>query len=83
MRIILDAKYKKADINMVIAKKFQHINAAECYRLLTFLSKFEDMFDSMLCTWNTAPVNLELKGNKNLVCSRPYPLPTVYKSVFR
>ena len=58
-------------------EKFQHINAAERYRLLTLLRKCKDIFDGMLGTWNATPVELELKYNTKPVCSRPHPVPRV------
>ena len=33
---IIDAKYEKSDLNTVMAKKCQYLNATERYRLLTF-----------------------------------------------
>ena len=47
------------------------------------LKKKEDFFDGTLGTWNTAPVDLELKDDVNPVCSRPYPLLKVHKEMFR
>ena len=41
------------------------------------------MFDGTLGTWNTTPVEPELKDNANPVCSRTYPVPRVHKSMFR
>ena len=62
MHIIIDSKYKKADLNKVMAKQFKHINATERYRLLNILNKLEYLFDCTLATWNTTPVDLRLKG---------------------
>ena len=59
IRMILVANYKKADTNTVMDKKCQYLNIAEHYRILTFLKKFEDLFDSTLGTWNTKIVDLE------------------------
>ena len=58
MRIILDVKYKKSDLNKVMTKKCQHLNNKERKILLILLRKFKDMFDGMLGTWNTTPVDL-------------------------
>ena len=41
------------------------------------------MFDGTLGTWNTTPVNLELKYKEKSVCSGPYLLPKVHKVMFR
>ena len=60
---ILDAKFEKVDVNMVMAEQFQHLNPAERYRLLNLLRKFEDMFDGELGTWTTTLLDLELKDD--------------------
>ena len=46
------------------------------------LRKFEDLFDGTLGTWNTTPVDLELKDNAKPVCSRPYSVPRVHEAMF-
>ena len=46
-----------------MAKQCQHLNVTEHYRLLNILHKFEDLLDSMLGTWNTIPVDLDLKDD--------------------
>ena len=58
MRRILDEKYKKADLNKVTTEQCQHITATESHRLLHLLKKCKDLFDGILGTWNTTPVNL-------------------------
>ena len=63
MRIFLDAKYEKTGLNRVMTKQFQQLNAKASKRLLILLRKFEDTFDGTLSTWNTTPVDLELKGD--------------------
>ena len=55
---ISDAKYEKTDLNMVMTKTFQHLKTKELIRLLSLLRKFENLFDGMLGTWNTTPVDL-------------------------
>ena len=69
MRRILDNKYKKVDLNTVMYKQCQQLNATEHHRLLTILSKFIDLFDVTLGKWNTTPVDLELKDNAKPVFS--------------
>ena len=41
----------------------KELTATERHRIIHLLKKFEDMFDGMLGTWNTTPVDLELKDN--------------------
>ena len=77
MRRILDAKYKNADLNEVMAKKCQHLNAEEYKILMIILRKFEDLLNGTLGTWNTTPVDLELNDYAKPVCSLPSPVPRV------
>ena len=72
MSIIIDAKYGNSDLNKFMTKKFQHINATECYRILNLLIKFEYLFEGTLGIWNTNLVYLDLKNNVKNVCSRTY-----------
>ena len=84
MRRILDVKYKKADLNEVMTKQSQkHLTATKCHALIQFLKKFEDLFDGTLDTWNTTLVDLELKSDVKPVCSRPYPVSKLQKTVFK
>ena len=83
MRRILDAKYKKADLNKVMIEQWQHLIPRKQKSLLNILKTFEDLFDGSLGMWNNAPVDFESKDDVNPVCSRPYPLPMVHKSIFR
>ena len=48
MRNILDAKYKKEDLNRVMIEQCQHLNTGKRKRLLNLLRKFEDLFDGTL-----------------------------------
>ena len=52
-----------------MAKQCQHLNAEECYRLLTLLWKFEDLFGGVLGTWNNILVDLELRDDAKPGCS--------------
>ena len=83
MRKILDAKYKKLDLNKVITKQCQQINTKEWKRLLSLLRKSEYLFDGMLGTWNTTPVYLELKDDVKPVWLQPYPVPSLHEEMFR
>ena len=58
MRRIIDSMYEKANLNTVMTKQCQHINATELYRLINLLKKFEDMFGGTLGTWKTTPEDL-------------------------
>ena len=83
IRRVINAKYEKADLNIVMVKKCQHLRPEELYILPNLLSKSEDLFDGTLGTWNTTSIDLELKENTKPVCLRPYTIPRVHKSMFR
>ena len=57
MRIILDAKYNRADLNKVTTEKFQHLTATKIHRILHLLNEFEDLFNGTLGMWETTPVD--------------------------
>ena len=47
---ILDAKYEKAPLNMVMENQFQHLTEVQRNELLIFLQKIEDLFGGTLGT---------------------------------
>ena len=61
LRVILDAKYEKADLHKVMENQPQHLPMTQRNELLKLLHKFEEVFDGTLGTWKTNPVDLELK----------------------
>ena len=74
---------KKVDLNMVMTKQCQHLNAEKCQRLLNLLRKFEDLYIGTLVKWTTTPLDLELKDDTKPMCLRPYPLLLVHEEIFR
>ena len=66
-----------------MTEQCQHLNTKERKRLLNILWGYEDIFDGILGTWNTTPVYLDLRDDAKPVCSQPYPVPRVHKSIFR
>ena len=66
-----------------MTKQCQHINTKAPKRILNLLRSFEDLFDGTMGTWNTTPVDLELRDDAKPVCSQPYPVPRVHKAMFR
>ena len=61
LRIILDAKYEKADLHKVMENQCQHLMMTQRNDLLKLLHKFEELFDGKLGTGKTYPVDFELK----------------------
>jgi hypothetical protein len=58
---ILDAKYKKADLQSNVRDNCKHLSADQQKKLLQLLKKYELLFVSMLGDWKTKPVSFQLK----------------------
>ena len=72
---IIESKYCPAELKKVV-EECTHLSAEEQRQLLLLLTKFEHLFDGTLGTWNTEPVDLELKDPKvKPFHAKPYPVP--------
>ena len=58
---ILDANYKKADLQSIVTDKCKHLSADQQKKLLQLLTNYESLFDGTLGDWKTKPVSFELK----------------------
>ncbi len=58
---ILDAKYQKADLQLIVKDKCKHLSADQQNKLLQLLTKYELLFDGTLGDWTTKPVSFQLK----------------------
>jgi len=79
---ILDATYKKADLEEIVANATQ-LNDTEKKSLYKLLTEYEELFDGTLGNWNTEEVDLELKEGEKPHSSRYYPMPHIHKETFR
>ena len=64
--IILDAKYKKANLQEVIENNCAHLKLYKQAVLLEVLLCYEVLFYGSLGYWDTTPVSFELKDRANL-----------------
>ena len=72
---IIDLKYSPQDIDAIVAECV-HLTQQERDGLKKLLFKFEPLFDGTLGTWNTDPIDLELKDPETKpLHARPYPVP--------
>jgi hypothetical protein len=78
MTDILDAKYKKADLNQ-IASSANHLTNSEQSSLLALLKKYEDLFDGTLGTFTGTPYDIKLKENVEPHHARPFPVPKMHE----
>jgi hypothetical protein len=56
MTRILDAKYKKADLQSIVRDNCKHLSANQQKKLLQLLKEYEPLFDGTLGDWKNKPV---------------------------
>ena len=80
---ILDAKYKKADLQSVVDTNCPLLCLPDQNKLLDLFTKYEDLFDGTLGDWNAEPVSFELKDDAKPYHDRAYPVPTAHKETLK
>jgi hypothetical protein len=78
MTDILDAKYKKANLDEIAANA-DHLTNSEQESLLKLLKKYEDLFEGTLGTFTGTPYDIKLKDNVELHHARPFPVPKIHE----
>jgi hypothetical protein len=76
---ILDAKYKKADLQTIVRDNCKHPSANQQKKLLQLLKKYESLFDGTLGDWKTKPVSFQLKEGVSPYHGRVFPVPKIHK----
>ncbi len=80
---ILDAKYEKADLQLIVTNNCSHLNANEQNLLLNLLTEFESLFDGTLGDWKTEPVPFQLKEGVRPYHGRAFPIPRVHRETIK
>ncbi len=76
---ILDAKYKKADLQLIVRDNCKHLSTNQQKKLLQLLKKYESLLDSTLGDWKTKPVSFQLREGVSLYHGQAFPVPKIYK----
>jgi hypothetical protein len=76
---ILDAKYSKADLQLVARDNCKHLSADRHKKLLQLLKKYELLFDGTLGDWKRKPVSFQLKEGVSPYHRRAFPVPKIHK----
>jgi len=76
---ILDANYKKADLQAIVEDNCTHLSSEDQKLLLELLTEFEPLFDGTLGAWKTAPVAFQLKEGATPYHGRSFPIPHFHK----
>ena len=71
--IILDANYKKTDLEQEVNKIF-HLTTFQQVILLSCLKLYENIFGDNLGEWNEPPVNIPIKYNYKPYHARCFPI---------
>jgi hypothetical protein len=82
MTDILEAKYKKADLNQ-IAYSADHLMSSKQSSLLALLKKYEDLFDGTLSAFTGTPCDIKLKENVEPHHARPFPVPKIHELMLK
>ena len=83
LRVILDAEYKKVDLNKVMENQCQHMIETQRNELIKLLENFEEFFDGKTRSWKTDPLYFELKEGSKPIYSILYPVPKVDEEMLK
>jgi hypothetical protein len=75
---ILDAKYKKVDLQSIVQDNCKHLSADHQKKLLQLLKRYESLFDGTLGDWKTKPVSFQLKEGVSPHHGQAFPVPKVH-----
>ncbi len=75
---ILDAKYKKADLQLIVRDNCKHLSANQQKKLLQLLKKYELLFDGTLGDWKTKPVSFQLRERVSPYHGQAFPVPKIH-----
>ena len=79
---ILDANYKKADLEQVV-KDLSHLTEEQKSQMRTILYRYESLFEGRLGLWDTPPVTLELEEGVKPFHARAFPIPQIHEATVR
>ena len=83
LRVILDAKYEKSDLNKIMKNQCQHLTETQRNEFLELLKRPKELFYGTLGTWKTDPEESKLEEHARPIRSRPYPVPKVHKEMLK
>jgi hypothetical protein len=80
---ILDAKYKKADLQTIVRDNCKHLSTDQQKKLLQLLKKYELLFDGTLGDWKTKSVSFQLKEGVSPYHGRAFPVAKIHKHTIK
>jgi hypothetical protein len=76
---IIDANYKKSDLQLVVRDNCKHLKVDQQKQLLQLLQKYESLFDGTSGDWKTKPVSFQLKEGASPYHGRAFSVPKIHK----
>jgi hypothetical protein len=76
---ILDAKYSKADLQLIVRNNCKHLSADQQKKLLQLIKIYESLFDGTLGDWKTKLVSFQLKEGVSPYHDQAFPVSKVHK----
>ncbi len=76
---ILDTKYKKVNLQLIVRDNCKHLSANQQKKLLQLLKKYEMLFDSSLGDWKSKLVSFQLREGESPYQGRAFPIPKIHK----
>jgi hypothetical protein len=82
---ILDAKYKKANLQAIARDNCKHLSADQQKKVLQLLKKYESLFDGTLALgdWKTKLVSFQLKEGVSPYHGQAFPVPQIHKDTIK
>jgi hypothetical protein len=76
---ILDGKYTKADLWLVVRDNCKHLKVDQQKKLLQLLTNYESLFDGTLGDWKTKQDSFQLKKGASLYHGQAFLVPKIHK----
>jgi hypothetical protein len=80
---ILDAQYKKADLQAFVRDNCKHLSADQQKKLKQLLKKYKLLFDGTLGDWKTKPVSFQLKEGVSPYHGQAFPVLKIDKDTIK
>jgi hypothetical protein len=75
---ILDANYKKADLQSIVEDNCKYLSADQQKKVLQLLKKYELLFDGTLGDWKTKLVLFQLREGVSPYHGHAFPVPKIH-----
>ncbi len=78
--MVLDSKYKKADLQSIVRDNCKHLSADQQKKLMQLLKKYETLFDGTFGDWKTKLVSFQLREGVSPYHGQAFSVPRYIKT---